>query len=130
MGSILLFIHPPLAVLGFFLALLLLFSVVMYQRDRAYRRPVRYIAYGSWFFSLLGLITGMIWAQTAWGSYWSWDPKETLTLLYFVIMTSMVQAVRKDYPRRRLLYISLLSVGIMVLTLAVPFLTVTLHGYP
>jgi len=25
----------------------------------------------------LGIITGSIWASYAWGSYWSWDPKET-----------------------------------------------------
>ncbi|MDR1394939.1 MAG: cytochrome c biogenesis protein CcsA [Deltaproteobacteria bacterium] len=31
-------------------------------------------------FLMLGLITGAVWAKTAWGHYWSWDPKETWAL--------------------------------------------------
>ena len=33
----------------------------------------------------LGIITGAVWANTSWGRYWSWDPKETLALLTFII---------------------------------------------
>jgi cytochrome c-type biogenesis protein CcsB len=29
----------------------------------------------------LGIITGSVWAHSAWGSYWSWDPKETWSLI-------------------------------------------------
>ncbi len=30
-----------------------------------------------WPLFTLGMVTGSIWAETAWGTYWSWDPKET-----------------------------------------------------
>jgi cytochrome c-type biogenesis protein CcsB len=33
----------------------------------------------------LGIITGSAWAHYAWGSYWSWDPKETWSLITWII---------------------------------------------
>ena len=36
-------------------------------------------------FLTLVLITGAIWAEDAWGSYWSWDPKETWALITWII---------------------------------------------
>nr|ASQ40425.1 cytochrome c biogenesis protein [Cyanoptyche gloeocystis] len=41
-------------------------------------------------FSLLtlGIIAGAVWANEAWGSYWSWDPKETWALITWLIFAS------------------------------------------
>jgi ABC-type transport system involved in cytochrome c biogenesis permease subunit len=42
---------------------------------------------GFWLLSL-GIITGAVWANSAWGAYWSWDPKETwslITWLYYAV---------------------------------------------
>jgi len=39
-------------------------------------------------FLTLGLVTGSIWARTAWGSYWSWDPKETWSLVTWLLYLS------------------------------------------
>ena len=33
----------------------------------------------------LGIITGSIWANFAWGSFWSWDPKETWSLITIIV---------------------------------------------
>lgn len=33
----------------------------------------------------IGIIIGSIWAKTAWGSYWSWDPKETWALITLLV---------------------------------------------
>lgn len=33
----------------------------------------------------LGIITGSVWANVSWGNYWSWDPKETLALVTFLV---------------------------------------------
>lgn len=33
----------------------------------------------------IGLILGMLWAKAAWGTFWSWDPKETFALLTLLI---------------------------------------------
>ena len=36
-------------------------------------------------FLTLGIISGAVWANEAWGSYWSWDPKETWALITWLI---------------------------------------------
>ena len=33
----------------------------------------------------LGLISGAVWANEAWGAYWSWDPKETWALITWLV---------------------------------------------
>jgi cytochrome c-type biogenesis protein CcsB len=38
-----------------------------------------------WPLFTLGMVTGSIWANSAWGTYWSWDPKETWSLITWVI---------------------------------------------
>ena len=79
--SVLLFIHPPLSVLGYLFILISLYIVLAGKKKGA----DHYLTYTvlAWAFTLAGLITGMIWAQIAWGRYWGWDPKETATLLLF-----------------------------------------------
>ncbi len=44
----------------------------------------RSVALGLLFLSLT-IVTGAIWAEQAWGSYWSWDPKETWSLITWII---------------------------------------------
>ena len=36
-------------------------------------------------FLTIGIISGAVWANEAWGSYWSWDPKETWALITWLI---------------------------------------------
>jgi cytochrome c-type biogenesis protein CcsB len=36
----------------------------------------------------IGIISGAIWANEAWGSYWSWDPKETWALITWLVFAS------------------------------------------
>ena len=36
-------------------------------------------------FLTIGILSGAVWANEAWGSYWSWDPKETWALLTWLI---------------------------------------------
>ena len=40
----------------------------------------------------IGIITGAIWAHYAWGSYWSWDAKETSSLITWLIYTAFLHA--------------------------------------
>jgi cytochrome c-type biogenesis protein CcsB len=40
----------------------------------------------------IGIITGALWAEQAWGSYWSWDPKETCSLITWVIYAFLLHA--------------------------------------
>ncbi len=43
-------------------------------------------------FLTLGIMTGAVWAHYAWGSYWSWDPKETWSLITWLIYAVMLHA--------------------------------------
>lgn len=44
----------------------------------------RVITFGFMFLTIV-MITGAIWAQRAWGHYWTWDPKETWSLITWII---------------------------------------------
>jgi len=47
-----------------------------------------------------GLISGAVWANEAWGSYWSWDPKETWALVtWFTYATYLHSRLVKDAPK-------------------------------
>ncbi len=39
-----------------------------------------------------GIITGAIWANSAWGTYWSWDPKETWSLITWFFYAAILHA--------------------------------------
>jgi cytochrome c-type biogenesis protein CcsB len=43
-------------------------------------------------FLTLTIILGAVWAETAWGSYWSWDPKETASLVTWLIYGAYLHA--------------------------------------
>jgi len=43
-------------------------------------------------FLTLGIITGSVWAYSAWGSYWSWDPKETWSFITWLIYAAMLHS--------------------------------------
>ena len=41
-------------------------------------------------FLTLAIITGALWAESAWGSYWRWDPKEVWSLITWFIYASVL----------------------------------------
>ena len=43
-------------------------------------------------FMVLVLITGAVWAQKAWGTYWQWDPKETWALITTLVYAGYLHA--------------------------------------
>jgi len=49
----------------------------------------RCISYG-FLFLTIGIITGSIWASATWGSYWSWDPKETWSLITWIVYAILI----------------------------------------
>lgn len=40
----------------------------------------------------IGIISGAVWANEAWGSYWSWDPKETWALITWLVFAAYLHA--------------------------------------
>lgn len=79
----------------------------------------------------LGIITGALWAQTAWGSYWHWDPKESWALITWLVYAAylhlrIVQGWRGKWANR-LLITGFLCV--VVTYFGVNFLAESLHNY-
>lgn len=106
-------IHVPSAILGYS-AFALSFVVSLYyvfaEREKSSLNRLAgfnagLIAGGLVFLGIC-IATGSIWAKSAWGRFWSWDPKETWALITFVIYGSSVLA-RKVFrlnPRRQALF--------------------------
>jgi cytochrome c-type biogenesis protein CcsB len=62
------------------------------------------IAFPLWTFTL---IAGAIWAQKAWGHYWTWDPKEVWTLVVWVVYAAYLHArATAGWTGRKAAYIS------------------------
>ncbi len=67
------------------------------------------IMFGFLFLSA-GIITGSVWANSAWGSYWSWDPKETWSLITWFIYATLLHArMMRGWHGKRIAYLSILG---------------------
>jgi cytochrome c-type biogenesis protein CcsB len=79
----------------------------------------------------LGILTGAVWAETAWGRYWSWDPKETWSLITWLIYATMLHArLLKGWQGRRIAWLAVLGFMAVLFTyFGVSFLLSGLHSY-
>jgi ABC-type transport system involved in cytochrome c biogenesis permease subunit len=59
-----------------------------------------------------GIMTGAVWAQTAWGRYWGWDPKETWALITWLVYAAALHA-RKKSGNSSILYAGLVIFGLV-----------------
>ena len=82
-------------------------------------------------FLTIGIISGGVWANEAWGSYWSWDPKETWALITWIVFATYLHArITKGWEGRKTAILG--SVGFFVIWicyLGVNFLGKGLHSY-
>ncbi|PKN18453.1 MAG: c-type cytochrome biogenesis protein CcsB [Deltaproteobacteria bacterium HGW-Deltaproteobacteria-6] len=81
-------------------------------------------------FLTLGIVTGAVWAHYAWGSYWSWDPKETWSLITWLTYAVMLHArLVRGWRGRRMAIMAIVGFGCVLFTyLGVNFLP-SLHSY-
>ncbi|MEW6265192.1 MAG: c-type cytochrome biogenesis protein CcsB [Thermodesulfobacteriota bacterium] len=64
-----------------------------------------------------GIITGAIWAHTAWGTYWSWDPKETWSLITWFVYAAVLHArMIRGWAGRRIAVMALIGFGCVLFT--------------
>jgi len=78
----------------------------------------------------LGIMTGSVWAHSAWGSYWSWDPKETWSLITWLVYASVLHArMVKGWRGRRIAILCIVGFTCVLFTyLGVNYLA-GLHSY-
>ena len=78
-----------------------------------------------------GIISGAVWANSAWGTYWSWDPKETWSLITWFIYASALHArFTRGWGGKRIAWIAIFGFLAVVFTYyGVNFLLSGLHSY-
>jgi len=69
------------------------------------------------FLLTFGILTGAVWAETAWGKYWSWDPKEDASLVTWLIYAAMLHARQlKGWQGRRIAWLAVLGFLAVIFT--------------
>ncbi len=79
----------------------------------------------------LGIITGAAWANYAWGSYWSWDPKETWSLIVWFVYAAFLHArFTRGWVGKRAAWLSIFGfLSTLFCYLGVNLLLSGLHSY-
>ncbi|MFZ5776025.1 MAG: c-type cytochrome biogenesis protein CcsB [Thermodesulfobacteriota bacterium] len=79
----------------------------------------------------LGIITGSVWAKQAWGAYWQWDPKETWSLITWLIYAAILhQRLTVGWRRRRAAIMAIVGFSAVLFTLwGVTYLLGGVHSY-
>ena len=79
----------------------------------------------------LGLITGAIWANEAWGTWWSWDPKETWAFISWLFYAAYLHMrISKGWQGRRPALLATTGFFVVLICyIGVNFLGIGLHSY-
>jgi len=136
--SLWLVLHVSLAFIGeaFFTVSLVAAIAFLAAKDEERKKAADRIMYttigiGYPIFTAGALIFGAIWAEVAWGTWWSWDPKETWALVTWLVYTAYLHTrlVRRLRGRTS----AILAIGGFVFTVftffGVNFLLSGLHSY-
>lgn len=82
-------------------------------------------------FLTAGIISGSLWAWRAWGSFWSWDPKETWSLIVWGIYIVYLHGrLALNWQGRKSAYLAIAGfLSVLVTYFGVSFLSPGLHSY-
>ena len=133
-----LWLHVSVTLLGeaffavaFITSLMYLAAKEPEKRDRMDSVSYRCVAVGFPLFTLGGLVFGMVWAYKAWGTYWSWDPKEVWSLItWFVFALYLHTRIVMGWKGKRSAIIAILGFLAALFTyFGVNYLLAGLHSY-
>ncbi len=107
---------------------------ILHQEDVSrYRTAITVVLRLSFPFMTFGMLSGALWAEEAWGAYWSWDAKETWSLitwmLYVIYFHCLTRKPLRRFaePAQILAFMALLTTFFLVNLL--PKLGSVLHSY-
>ncbi len=122
--------------IGFISSIVYLF---VYKKDKSSnffnKKILENLSYKSiligFIFLSLGIIAGAIWANYAWGTYWSWDPKETWSLITWLIYATYLHArFTIGWNAKKLSILSIIGFLCVIFTYwGVNYLLPGLHSY-
>jgi ABC-type transport system involved in cytochrome c biogenesis permease subunit len=133
-----LWLHVSVTLLGeaffavaFVASLLYLAASTEEKKERLDALAYRAVAVGFPLFTLGGLIFGMVWAYRAWGSYWTWDPKEVWSLItWFVFALYLHTRIVMGWKGKRSAWIAIVGFLAALFTyFGVNYLLAGLHSY-
>ena len=125
-NSVMLYIHPPLAIIGY--VFIFLFAFLLFISKNKQGKITKYSGIAAWVFTFVGLVTGMIWAQLAWGNYWSWDPKETFTLALFLSLSITEVAYFENHQKTGKM-LAVVTCVLVIITALSSWIIAGLHSY-
>jgi cytochrome c-type biogenesis protein CcsB len=87
-------------------------------------------AFGFLFLSV-GIAMGAVWANVAWGTYWSWDPKETWSLITALIYAIFLHGrYLRGWQGKRMAWIAIIGfISVLITYVGVNYLMKGLHSY-
>lgn len=97
------YIHVPSAWVAFFAfgIVALCSAVYLWLGDDKLDRAAVAAAEGGMVFTTVVLVTGPLWGKIAWGTFWTWEPRLTLTLLlWFIYLGYFMVRSSTDNPER------------------------------
>jgi cytochrome c-type biogenesis protein CcsB len=105
-------------------------SDVLPPRDFLEEIISRSLRIGYPLFTVGALFAGAIWAQYAWGSFWSWDPKETGSLVVWLYYTLLLhQNVRGAWRGRTLAVMAVIGLALAIVSFLGNLVFGGMHAY-
>nr|QFV20006.1 cytochrome c heme attachment protein [Taxillus delavayi] len=86
------------------------------------------ISIGFFFFSI-GILSGAVWANEAWGSYWNWDPKETWAFITWIIFTIYLHTNQNSNSKNSSIVAVIGFLLIWLCYFGINLLEIGLHSY-
>jgi cytochrome c-type biogenesis protein CcsB len=81
-------------------------------------------------FMTLVIVLGALWADIAWGKYWSWDPKETASLVTWLLYAAYLHArVMRGWKGRRAAILLIIGFAAVIFTFFGNYVFAGLHSY-
>ncbi len=75
---------------------------------------------------MIGVILGALWANEAWGNYWSWDPKESMSLVTLLGYGAYLHMrINGEHSRKTLALVSIAGFALLLMT----FVGVNVYGF-
>ncbi len=127
----LLHIHVPLALIAYSSAIaVFILSIIRTTKDSLFPKAIIKLQSIAVLLFFVSVIFGSIWAEIAWGSFWSWDPKETWSLILASLLIAGTAYLTISVPGKiKGLLMSLIQVVVITFVLFLDKVLSGLHSY-